>query len=93
MPSLYEGFGLPALEAMKYGKPVIGSKSGSIEEVVQNGGMLIDPVSAEEIARSMKELAGDKNLYEHLSDAARLRSREFSWDSAAEQTLKVLIST
>lgn len=90
MPSLYEGFGLPALEAMQHGKPVIGSIGSSIEEIVQQGGVMVDPYSTDEIARSLVKLFKEKDFYQRASKAAKSRAEDFSWDAAATATLEIL---
>lgn len=90
LPSLYEGFGLPALEAMQYGTPVIGANVSAIPEVVGDGGILVDPLSVSDIADALRRLATDAALRESLSDKARFQARRFSWDTAAQQTLALL---
>ena len=89
MPSLYEGFGLPALEAMQHGVPVIYSKGTSLEEVVGPGGVCVDPDSIEDIARAILAVSSEAN---NLSSRARNQATRFSWDTAAEQTLEVLVA-
>ena len=90
MPSLYEGFGLPVLEAMQYGAPVIVSKAGALPEVAGEGGLLVDPLSEDSIFRQMLRLCSDRQLRATLSDRARQQAQRFSWDKAAQQTLAVL---
>lgn len=90
LPSLYEGFGLPALEAMQYGTPVIGANVGAIPEVVGDGGILVSPHGAREIAGAMLKLAADSELRATLSGQARARAALFSWDAAAVRTLSIL---
>jgi glycosyltransferase involved in cell wall biosynthesis len=90
MPSLYEGFGLPALEAMSFGIPVIASSTSSLPEVVGDGGILVNPYSEAEIATAILRLVEDPALRSELSLKARQRSRIFSWDRAARQTLELL---
>ena len=92
LPSLYEGFGLPALEAMMYGTPVIGANVSSIPEVVGDAGVLIDPYSVKAIAEALLLLATDATLRQQLSEAALARSQQFSWDRAASETLGVFRS-
>lgn len=88
-PSLYEGFGLPALEAMAHGTPVIGSNTSSLPEVVGDAGLLVDPHSAEAIAQAMQRLLEDDTLHSALSVRGRQRSARFSWDNTARKTLEV----
>jgi glycosyltransferase involved in cell wall biosynthesis len=88
-PSIYEGFGLPPLEAMACGVPVIASNVSSLPEVVGDAGILIDPHDADALAEKMRELQADDDLIERLGKAARLRSQQFTWRKCAEQTLQV----
>jgi alpha-1,3-rhamnosyl/mannosyltransferase len=88
-PSLYEGFGLPALEAMACGRPVLGSTAASLPEVVGPAGLLVDPCSVEEIREAMLTLAQDEALRQRLGQLGRERARTFTWARTAEQTLDV----
>lgn len=88
-PSLYEGFGLPALEAMSVGTPVIASNVSSFPEVVGEAGLLVDPRSTEEIAAAMHRLLLSPDLRRILRARGRQRSKAFTWDSTARQTLDV----
>jgi alpha-1,3-rhamnosyl/mannosyltransferase len=88
-PSIYEGFGLPPLEAMACGVPVITSNVSSLPEVVGNAGILIGPHDVEVLSEKMRELQADEDLVERLGMAARLRSLQFTWLKCAEQTLQV----
>lgn len=88
-PSLYEGFGLPPLEAMSCGTPVITSRVSSIPEVVKDCGVLIDPYCIEDIAQALIKLLNSKSLLSYLSKRSLERSREFSWERAAKTTLDV----
>jgi glycosyltransferase involved in cell wall biosynthesis len=89
-PAFYEGFGLPILEAMSFGKPVITSNVSSMPEIAGNAALLVNPNSVAEIAGAMRQLITDPGLYETLAERARLQSAKFSWDRAATQTLNVL---
>ncbi|MCB2136879.1 MAG: glycosyltransferase family 4 protein [Rhodobacteraceae bacterium] len=82
-PSLWEGFGLPALEAMSCGTPVLSSDRGSLPEIVGPGGLYYDPLSTEDLAARTVELLGDDALHKRLSDAALAQSRTFTWDKGA----------
>jgi glycosyltransferase involved in cell wall biosynthesis len=88
-PSNYEGFGLPPLEALSMGCPVIAQRSSSIPEVVGDAGILMDPdaASAELIAESVGSLYTDSAKRDEICAKASLRSREFSWETTAQKTL------
>ncbi len=81
--SLYEGFGLPLLEAMACGTPVLASASSSIPEVLGGSGLLVDPLEPGEIAEGMRRLAGDPVLAAELSLMGRERAAGFTWRKAA----------
>lgn len=82
-PSLYEGFGLPPLEAMCCGTPVLSSSAASLPEVVGDAGLTVDPLNADEIAAQLLTLAADDALCAKLSRRGLARSRSFSWDRSA----------
>ncbi len=86
-PSLYEGFGLPALEAMACGTPVVASNTTSLPEVVGEAGLLVDPLSVGEMAQAMERVVGDADLAARLSAAGMAQARRFSWRRCAEQHL------
>jgi len=88
-PSFYEGFGLPPLEAMNCGTPVIASNLTSIPEVIGDGGILIDPYSISEISQAIGNLLSDEKLRLELSFRALKRAKSFSWQNTAQSTLKV----
>jgi glycosyltransferase involved in cell wall biosynthesis len=88
-PSLYEGFGLPPLEAMACGTPVITSNVSSIPEVVGDAGILIDPYNTTEIARAIASVLNNEELRESLRTSGLVRSRLFNWDKTARETLKL----
>jgi glycosyltransferase involved in cell wall biosynthesis len=79
-PSLYEGFGLPPLEAMACGTPVLTSRLSSLPEVVGDAAVLVDPYNPEEIANGMDRLLGDAPFADDLRARGRRRALEFSWD-------------
>lgn len=88
-PSLSEGFGLPVLEAMTLGAPVITSNRTSLPEIVGTTGVMVDPLQEEAIADIMHQLASGQINREVLRQQAITRAREFSWRSTAEQMLGV----
>ena len=88
-PSLYEGFGLPVLEAMACGTPVITSNLSSLPEVTGEAGILIDPLKVEEIFQAMEKLSADKELREELQKKGLERAKLFSWKRAAKETLEL----
>jgi glycosyltransferase involved in cell wall biosynthesis len=88
-PSLYEGFGLPVLEAMSAGLPVITSNTSSMPEVAGSAALLVDPLDTEGLSRSLEKVIDDKDLRSELSRKGRRQAKLFSWQRAAEETLKV----
>ena len=88
-PSLYEGFGLPPLEAMACGTPVVVSDTSSLPEVVGDAGILVDPTSAEEIARAMERVLTDMDLRDLLRAKGLDRARTFTWQRTARDTVRV----
>ncbi len=89
-PSLYEGFGLPVLEAMACGTPVLTSNSSSLPEVAGEAAMLVNPHRVEEIAAGLHQLIADAPLRRTLAAQGYLHIENFSWQKAAEQVLNIL---
>jgi glycosyltransferase involved in cell wall biosynthesis len=86
-PSMMEGFGLPAVEAMACGVPVVSSRAGSLPEVIADAGLFFDPTEIRSIAGAIDRIVIDRSLRERLSRLALTRSAEFSWDRAARALL------
>jgi glycosyltransferase involved in cell wall biosynthesis len=86
IPSLHEGFGLPALEAMAAGTPVVAGKTGALPELIGNAGVFVDPLSSASIADGIATAIGERAT---LVPKGRARAREFSWAKAAELTASV----
>lgn len=89
-PSLWEGFGLPVLEAMACGTPVITSNLSSLPEVAGDAGILIDPYNVAEITDAMQAIANDSRLRSHLSQLGLTRASQFSWEKTGKATVEVL---
>jgi glycosyltransferase involved in cell wall biosynthesis len=88
-PSLYEGFGLPPLEAMASGTPVITSSMSSLPEVVGEAAMLVNPENVFDIARGIKEVLLNQDLRAKLSAEGRIHAAKYSWKSTAQQVLEI----
>lgn len=93
MPSLYEGFGLPVLEAMSCGVPVITSKKGSLSEVGGGAAFYIDPTSIDDIARGIQAVYANQALQKELSEKGIQQAKKFSWRKTAAQTVAVYENT
>jgi len=89
VPSLWEGFGLPAAEAMASGTPVVASNRGALPEVVGDAGLLFDPEDAESLVAAIGRLVTDPALARRLAVAGRERSLRFSWTESARRTLEI----
>jgi glycosyltransferase involved in cell wall biosynthesis len=89
-PSLWEGFGLPVLEAMACGTPVITSNLSALVEVAKDAAILVNPYQVKEIASAMSELSKDSNLHRQLRQAGLQRASQFNWSQTAQATIGVL---
>ena len=88
-PSLYEGFGLPALEAMACGIPLITSNTSSLPEVAGDAALLVDPLSEEELRSAIIKVVSDPTLRQKMSGKGLDQAKQFSWEQVARDTLKV----
>ncbi|MBM4332110.1 MAG: glycosyltransferase family 4 protein [Deltaproteobacteria bacterium] len=88
-PSLYEGFGMPLLEAMASGVPIIAANTSSIPEVIGDAGILIDPLNITEIKEAVERVLFDNSLSEFLKAKGIQRAKSFTWEKAAQETLTI----
>lgn len=89
-PSLWEGFGLPVLEAMGCGTPVITANCASLPEVAGEAAILVDPIKTQEIANAMTTLTNDSNLRQKLRELGLKRASQFSWENTGKATVEIL---
>jgi glycosyltransferase involved in cell wall biosynthesis len=88
-PSLYEGFGLPPLEAMACGTPVVAANTSSLPEVVGEAGLTVDPLDVEGLAEAMRRALGDGALRQEMRERGLERAKGFSWTKTAQETVQV----
>lgn len=88
-PTLYEGFGLPPLEAMACGVPVITTNVASLPEIVDDAGVLIEPDDQEALVNALERVLNDREISAELATKGPVRAAEFTWERTARQTLKV----
>jgi len=88
-PSLYEGFGLPPLEAMACGTPVVTSNVSSLPEVVGDAALVVDPRDVGALAKAMEQVLGDASLRGAMVQRGLVQAQQFTWSRAAEQLLRV----
>jgi len=88
-PSLFEGFGLPVIEAMACGTPVACSRSSSLEEIAEGHGLLFDPENVGQIANALEQLASDESLRARLRAGGLAHAASFTWEKSVEQTIAV----
>jgi len=89
LPSLYEGFGLPVLEAMACGTPVVASNVASLPDVVGDAGLLVEPSSADSWAETIAQVLADSGFAAQLRERGLERVRQFTWERTASETLGV----
>ena len=89
-PSLWEGFGLPVLEAMACGTPVVTSNLSSLPEVVGDAALLVNPDNVREITAAMQTLTRDPKVRSHLTRLGIIRASQFSWEQTGRETVEVL---
>jgi glycosyltransferase involved in cell wall biosynthesis len=90
-PSLYEGFGLPLLEAMACGIPVMTANTTALPEVAGGAALLVDPTSVEQIAHSMEQIVSDTSLRQQLKDKGLARAAQFSWTKTVSKVREALV--
>jgi glycosyltransferase involved in cell wall biosynthesis len=91
-PSLYEGFGIPLLEAMACGCPILSSTAGAIPEIAEDAAVLVDPYDVDAIANGIVKIATDAKCRSSLQQRGFRRVEQFSWAKCARETLGVLES-
>jgi glycosyltransferase involved in cell wall biosynthesis len=90
LPSLYEGFGLPLLEAMSEGLPALAGSAGALPTLAGDAALLVDPLDVDAIADGLGRLLEDEPLRKRLAAAGRERAARYSWGAAAAATWEVL---
>jgi len=93
MVSLYEGFGLPLVEAMQWGVPLIASNNSAVAEIAGNAALLVDPLDTVAIAEAFRRLTEDEATRLRLANNAKARGRAFSWKQAATETMALITGT
>ena len=88
-PSVYEGFGLPLLEAMACGAPVVAARASTSPEVVGDAGLLVAPGDADAMAEAIEAVLTAPDLANRLRDVARRRAGQFTWARTAERTIQL----
>lgn len=91
-PSLYEGFGIPVLEAMACGCPVVTTKTGCTPEVAGGAALLVDPYNPDDIAEAIKKVLTEESLRKNLIEKGLKRAKQFSWEKCAKETLELFES-
>jgi glycosyltransferase involved in cell wall biosynthesis len=91
MVSLYEGFGLPLVEAMQWGIPLIASNSSSVAEIAGDAALLVDPCDTDAIAQALRRMAEDPATRSELANKARIRGQQFNWKKAAAEVMALIV--
>jgi glycosyltransferase involved in cell wall biosynthesis len=91
-PSLYEGFGLPLLEAMACGTPVVTANVTAMPEIAGDAAVLVDPTSVEQIADAIRQIASDTSLRGRLREKGLTRAAQFSWARTAARVHRLLVA-
>jgi glycosyltransferase involved in cell wall biosynthesis len=86
-PSLYEGFGMPVIEAMACGTPVLTSNVAALPELAEGAALLVDPLDEDAIANALHALGTDRGLRDRLREAGPRRAARYSWERTCQQTL------
>ena len=89
MPSLYEGFGLPILEAMSFGTPVLTSNVSSMPEVLGSGGLTVNPLSVPEITNGIEVLTLNVDIRNQFAKNAKIESTKYSWKKSASSAMEI----
>ncbi|MEA2097796.1 MAG: glycosyltransferase family 1 protein [Patescibacteria group bacterium] len=92
LPSFYEGFGLPVLEAMSHGIPVICSKTSSLSEIAENAALLVDPNNPKKIAEAINKIFSDNDLRKKMIESGFENVKKFNWEKCARETLFTLLN-
>lgn len=92
-PSFFEGFGIPIIEAMSYGVPVITSNVSCMPEIAGNAAILINPSNTNEIANAMNELIINNKLYSNLKEKGKIRAQDFNWNTSAKKVVDTINAT
>jgi len=90
--ALHEGFGIPIIEAMACGTPVLAANSGALPEISENATLLVDPYNLDEISFGIEKIVNDSSLRKELVSSGLKRARKFSWDTTASRAWKIFIS-
>jgi len=90
LPSFWEGFGIPVIEAMAVGTPVVVSQAGSLPEIIADSGLSVKAEKSEEMAKAIEKIINNQELSHELREKGLARVKKFSWEKCAQKTLLVL---